>query len=199
MSTQTKVVYVVLAMLMVISVASYSQAAWIHAKAVFAQQLLQSAWQESLLTGKPVRPWPWADTWPIAKLSVPSKNIDMVILEGGNGASLPFGPGHITSSALPGEEGISMLVAHRDTHFSFLAELNMNNRLLVTRTDKRVASYKVSSVNIIDTRKEEVRSKSMNSQLILVTCYPFDAVQAGTPYRYVITADAVTTPTLTRM
>ena len=41
---------------------------WIHAKAVLAQILLERAWQQTRDGGERVRPWPWADTWPVARL-----------------------------------------------------------------------------------------------------------------------------------
>lgn len=199
MPAQKKLACLLAIILLMVSVGSCAQAAWIHAKAILAQQLLRTSWHASLLSGQPVRPWAWADTWPVAQLTIPSRDVDVVILEGGNGAALPFGPGHLSASAAPGTEGISIVVAHRDTHFSFLGKLLSGERLIVTRPDKKTITYKVSSMKILDMRKDELRSASMNSQLILVTCYPFDAVMAGTPYRYVVTADAVTTPVLTRM
>lgn len=191
--------YGVLAILLTISIASYSGAAWIHAKAVLAQVLLDEAWQESLTSGERVRAWSWSDTWPVARLSVPSQEVDLIVLEGGHGASLPFAPGHLAGSALPGYEGISVLVAHRDTHFSFLAALNKEESINITRNDGKMVSYRVTSSRIIDTRKEGMKIGSMNSQLVLVTCYPFDAIESGTPYRYVVIADAVITPNLRSM
>ena len=29
-----------------------------------------------------MKPWPWADTWPVARLVVPSLGIDQIVLEG---------------------------------------------------------------------------------------------------------------------
>ena len=48
------------------------QGAWIPAKARIAQVLLELAWQQSLISGgeKTVKPWSWADTWPVARLEV---------------------------------------------------------------------------------------------------------------------------------
>ena len=68
--------------------------AWIHAKAMLAQSLLETAWSETLRTGKEVKPWPWADTWPVARLTVPRLGIRRIVLAGASGSSLAFGPGH---------------------------------------------------------------------------------------------------------
>ncbi|MEJ2232112.1 MAG: hypothetical protein P8X46_13145, partial [Nitrospirales bacterium] len=40
------------------------QGVWIYVKATAAQWLLQHAWVRTLKTQHPVKPWPWADTWP---------------------------------------------------------------------------------------------------------------------------------------
>ena len=49
---------------------------YIHCKAKLAQELIAHAWAASRASGAPVRPWPWADTYPIARLRVPAHNID---------------------------------------------------------------------------------------------------------------------------
>ncbi|UCE88716.1 MAG: class GN sortase, partial [Pseudomonadota bacterium] len=59
--------------------------AWIYAKAVLAQHLLHSAWQHTLaqraVSSQPrILPWPWADTWPVARLQVPRLDVDLVVL-----------------------------------------------------------------------------------------------------------------------
>jgi len=167
MPVEKKLAYLFVILLLVVTIGSCAQAGWIHAKAILAQQLLTTSWHASLSSGKPVRPWTWADTWPIAQLSIPSRKLDMIILESGSGAALPFGPGHLSASAAPGREGISIVVAHRDTHFSFLGKLTPGERLLITRPDKKTITYKVSSAIILDMRVDELRSQSMNSQLIL--------------------------------
>ena len=39
---------------------------WLPAKAELAQHLLSRAWAEAHDEGGAVKPWPWADTWPVA-------------------------------------------------------------------------------------------------------------------------------------
>ena len=48
-----------------------ARALWIHAKALLAQVLLERAFAASLATGGAVKPWSWADTWPVARIEVP--------------------------------------------------------------------------------------------------------------------------------
>ena len=77
--------------------------AWIHAKAQLAQYLLQRAWTRTLRGEPASKPWPWADTWPVARLRVPAHGVDLIVLTGVSGLTLAFGPGHAPNSAAPGE------------------------------------------------------------------------------------------------
>jgi sortase A len=57
----------------------------IYLKAQLAQVLLRRAWAETQATGRPVKPWSWADTWPVARLSVPRHDVDLIVLAGASG------------------------------------------------------------------------------------------------------------------
>ena len=46
----------------------FGQGACIHAKALLAQILLERAFAETIATGRAVKPWSWADTWPVARI-----------------------------------------------------------------------------------------------------------------------------------
>lgn len=169
------------------------QAGWIHAKAVLAQHLLQHSWQQVLLHNKPVPPWPWADIQPVAELYVPAHAARQLLLDSDSGAALAFGPGVHNGSVMPGHAGISLVAAHRDTHFVFLKELVVGDELFVTRHDRRMVRYRVTESRVIDTRQGGLSVQAGVTSLLLVTCYPFDTVASATPYRYVVTAGAVTT------
>ena len=78
------------------------QASYIHAKAWLAQYLIRAAWERSLATGTTVKPWSWADTWPVARLVAPRQDADLYVLAGDSGRSLAFGPGHRFGTPAPG-------------------------------------------------------------------------------------------------
>jgi len=42
--------------------------AWIPAKAWLAQELMGKAWDRAAAGASAPVPWPWADTWPVARL-----------------------------------------------------------------------------------------------------------------------------------
>lgn len=167
------------------------QGAYIPAKAWVAQELMQRAWQKTGSVTDVVPPWPWADTWPVAKLSAMSGDTELIILEGGSGRTLAFAPGHMSSSVLPGEAGNSVIAGHRDTHFQFLQYLATGDRLLFEMPDGRHHLYVVSHIDVVDSRRGSILLDTESAMLSLVTCYPFDAVTAGSPMRYVVSAEMV--------
>ena len=166
---------------------------YIHAKAVLAQVLIHTAWTERLAgTAAQPKPWPWADTWPVARLAVPDKNIDLYVLAGANGRTIAFGPGHVFGTPLPGETGNSVIGAHRDTHFAFLRELRPGEEIVVAKSAATTRRYRVSGAEIVDKSETRVLAPSPGeARLTLITCYPFDALRAGGPLRYVVTAKAI--------
>jgi len=161
-------------------------AGWIHAKALTAQLLLDRAWQQTLRDHKPVKPWPWADTWPVAELIVPKFALTQIVLAGDDGATLAFGPGHAFASALPGEQGTVMISGHRDTHFHFLQGLKPGDRLIL-KTKSAIKHYKVSTLQIVDSRSFKLDNTT--DELVLVTCFPFNSLASGGSERYLVFAE----------
>lgn len=174
--------------LLLLSAWELGQGLYIHAKAALAQELIECSWQHAL-AGKGVRkPWPWADTWPVARLDAPAQGVRLYVLEGASGRTLAFGPGHVTGTAAAGESGNTVLSGHRDTHFRFLAGLQVGN--LLTLEDRRGVrhSYRVTGTRVVDKHDTRALYSSDHAQLTLVTCYPFDAIVPGGPLRYIVVA-----------
>jgi len=164
------------------------QGAYIPAKAWLAQELMLRAWTRMLSGESRVTPWPWADTWPVARLTARSGDVDLIVLAGGSGRTLAFGPGHLGASAMPGEVGNTVIAGHRDTHFQFLKDVQAGEMLTLESGRGLEHSYEVISVEIVDSRKAGLSLDADTAMLSLVTCYPFDAIEAGGPLRYVVTA-----------
>jgi len=163
----------------------------IHVKALAAQYLLANAWAETLSAGSPTKPWPWADTWPIARLLVPAHGIDLIVLSGASGRTLAFGPGHVDGTAPPGKAGLSVIGGHRDTHFRFLQKLVPGERIIVERPDGVSHVYRVAVAGAIHKDLARVAIRPDRTTLVLATCWPFDAVVPGGPMRYVVTAEGL--------
>lgn len=178
----------VVAALLALGFWNLGQGAYIPAKAWLAQELMQRAWLRVTAGADRAAPWPWADTWPVARLTVKSRDVDLIVLAGGSGRTLAFGPGHLGASAEPGEIGNSIIAGHRDTHFAFLRDVEVGELIGVETTRGQGHLYEVVGVDVVDARKGSLMLDTQQSMLSLVTCYPFDALEAGGPLRYVVTA-----------
>lgn len=160
-----------------------SNALWIPAKAELAQWLMARAWQRTLDGDTDARPWPWADTRPVALLEVSRLGVRQFVLEGASGRNLAFGP-----AALTGLDSQDIILSgHRDTHFNWIRFLATGDSLrLVTRDGSRL--YRVRYSEVVDSSERELVMDQRSPRLTLVTCYPFDSPVAGGPLRYVVTA-----------
>jgi len=169
-----------------------SEAAWIHVKASLAQALIGAAWRRELAGSRRTQPWPWADTRPLARLTIRegSDVREFMILEGSSGRNLAFGPTHDPASVMPGEAGNSVIEGHRDTHFAVLRGIKLGDTLDVETAKRRHARFVVTNVRIVDSRRARIALRADRPRLTLVTCYPWEAVVPGGPLRLVVTAEA---------
>lgn len=182
--------------LLLVGLQQLGSAGYIYAKAHLAQLLIGNAWAKSLVAGGGVeKPWPWADTWPVARLEVPRHQVDLYVLAGTSGNALAFGPGYDRASARPGLDGVTVIGGHRDTHFEFLQEIETNTLLSLHMASGERRTYQVSGSRVVNTDHEPyLLPDSTVNELLLVTCYPFDALAPGGPLRFVVSARPVLTP-----
>jgi len=164
------------------------QSAWIEAKAWLAQSLIERAWRHSLDEARPVRPWRWADTWPVARLTVPRLGLERMVLAGVSGRTLAFGPGWAEGTAKPGAPGRTLLAGHRDTHFRFLAELVDGDWLLLQTPQGDTRRYRVVEQSVVEADRGGLMQTGDESELLLLTCYPFDSPVPGGSQRYLVRA-----------
>jgi sortase A len=167
------------------------QGAYIYAKAALAQYLIHHSWQQTLKTKVPSKPWPWADTWPVARMLVPKHQVDLIVLAGSSGRTLAFGPGHQSASVFPGKVGNSIISAHRDTHFKFLARVRPGDEILVQNAQGVTKRFHVTEARIVNSQLTTLSLDYPSPLMTLVTCYPFDAITPGGPLRYVVFAEEV--------
>lgn len=165
-----------------------AQGMYIPMKAALAQHLLKDAWQRALAGESRPRPWSWADTWPLARLRQPRLGVDQVVLSGASGRVLAFGPGHVSVSAKPGENGNVVISGHRDTHFRWLASLQDGDRLELQLPDGRALRYAVMRQQVHHDSELGLLDPHAFDGLRLVTCYPFEAVLPNGDQRFVVDA-----------
>lgn len=174
--------------LLAVGAASLAQGAWIHAKAGLAQVLMSRAWRQARDGESKPRPWPWADTWPVARLLVPRVGADLFVLAGATGRTLAFGPALVDGSAAPGETGHTVLTGHRDTSFRFLEGLRVGDELLLEDRDGVRHRFVVDEIRVAHVDELALDLDPPAPRLSLVTCYPFDAVRPGGPLRWIVSA-----------
>ena len=174
-----------------------AQGLWIPAKAVLAQVLLQRAWTASSQTAVSLgtaqseavevhRPWPWADTWPVARLTAPAHDVDLVVLHGASGEALAFGPGRMDGLVSLGSLQPIALAGHRDTHFAFLSDLEIGDELRLDLPAETTRVYRAEDAFRVDHRDTSAL-RGDEDDLFLVTCWPLDSKTPG-PWRWVVRA-----------
>lgn len=169
---------------------------YMQVKAKLAQYLIAQAWQSNIELGgdQQIKPWYYADTWPIAKLAVPNLDVEEHILWHASGRNLAFGAAHFLPSAkledlAKNENGKASLIAgHNDTNFAFLSQLKLGDTYELTLGTGLTMQYQVSNISIIhqsDTSFLQTHISSVN-RLYLMTCYPFNSLISGTQQRYLV-------------
>ena len=170
------------------------RALYLHAKGALAHALIRRAWAETVRTGAPVRPWPWADTVPIARLRIPSAGVDAIVLEGASPRVLAFGPARMMNASEPGQPGNVVLAGHRTTDFLPLQRVGNDDRLSLEwlGRDRRLRrrEYRVDGLEVVEPQDTRALQQTLDDRLTLITCYPF-GYGARSPKRYVVRAAPV--------
>ena len=174
-------------LLALIGLILFGQGAYIHAKALLAQVLLERAFEKTIATGRETKPWSWADTWPVARIEVKRLHASTIVLAGSSGQALAFGPGHVERTPDAGERGVAVYSAHRDTHFAFLKNVTIGDEIDVTRRDGRAFRYRVDATSVVRFDASGIDPLAGGHELVLSTCWPFGALTQG-PERYLVHA-----------
>jgi sortase A len=176
--------------LAVVGIILFGDGAYIHAKAWLAQVLLERAFANTIATGLPAKPWSWADTWPVARIELKRIGASAIVLAGSSGQALAFGPGHMEATAGPGERGVAVYAAHRDTHFRFLKDVSVGDEIEITRNDGKRFRYRADAATVVRFDASGIDPAAQGYELVLSTCWPFDALTPG-PERYVLHAHLI--------
>jgi len=168
-------------------------AGWLPAKAWLSQQLISYSWDKSLshnngVLPSNIKPWPWADTYPIAKLTFQRLNKEIVVLNGGDPTTLAFSAGAIAPFNQLNTSKAFVVAGHRDSHFSFLKDIIMHDVISLSDKNGHSQLYQVEAIDIVDASKGDLPVSAEDPSLVLITCYPFDGAGSDSNERYVITA-----------
>lgn len=162
------------------------QGSWVHAKATAGQWLIERAWDEGQKDGGQHKPWPWADFYPAAMLTLPLNEHPLFILDKVSGEALAFGPGISVYLDDQNNAPIFLIQAHNDTHFSALKSLKNGDEISLRMGDD-AWQFKVDATQRLSTPELVVEQTIQSATLLLSTC---DDDRPNRPSRYVVSAHA---------
>jgi sortase A len=169
------------------SVWQFTNSSLISLENVVTQGLLHTAWVRTQSSGHQVKPWPWAETVPIARLSIPSLNTKHVILDYANQRLPEVAITHANSSIPPGELGNSILNVSQEGYQSFLHLLKPGDALVLESVHSGLWRYQVSTIYVVEKTNTVLIEPSLNRRLTLVSCYRCNQQQSR--LRYVVVAE----------
>jgi sortase A len=126
----------------------------------------------------------------VTRLSIPSIDLDAIVVEGTSNKQLAIAPGHMIDTPSPGETGNVVITAHRDTFFRHIFELKKGDEIVVRRGGKSY-QYLVEKKFVVKPAETWVVRPSGDARLTLLTCYPTYYVGPA-PERLVVTAKLAT-------
>jgi sortase A len=187
-----KAVRILSALILVAGACLTGRAVYLHAKAGLAGVLIRRAWEQSVQSGRPHAPWPWADTHPIGRLRIPRLGYDEIVLDGATPRTLAFGPARLFSEAGIGEPGNVVLAGHRTSWFKPLEGVKEGDAIQLQWFDTRRArlqerTYVVTAIRIVEPEEVALLGPTPDDALTLVTCYPFGR-RPNSPQRFIVRA-----------
>jgi sortase A len=163
---------------------------YMQGKAFVAQQLLTFAWARHMQDGNEHKAWPWADSSPIAQLTITGQD-PLIILSGTSGENLAFAPTWMVASAAFNQGGNSVLVAHNDTHFKQLRNIELDSNLTINAYPNLQLDYRIIETKVVHEKDLSVLDDSEQEILTLITCYPFDSDTFNSELRFVVIAKRI--------
>ena len=171
------------------------RALYLHVKAELAGILIRRAWEQRIQSGKATPPWPWADTYPIARLQIPRLKYDEIVLDGATPRTLAFGPARLLSGAEIGGPGNLVLAGHRTSWFRRLEGIKQGDTVELEWLDahsKRLheRSYGVTKIRVVNPDDLDLLKPTPDDELTLLTCYPFGRGPRS-PQRFLVRAEPI--------
>ncbi len=102
------------------------------------------------------------------------KNQSVNIYAGIDAETLKNGPGWMPDSALPGDDGMSVILGHRNqNHLKIIENVQVGDEISFCYLDGQTVSYSVTDVQIYENSADWVLPQPDGNMLVIVTCYPF--------------------------
>ncbi len=178
--------HLVIAALLVSSLVLLGNGLIIKAKAHLAEWMIANTWQQRSANTEPQKPWPWADTNVVAEIRVPRLGVKQFIMQDASGESLAFGPGAVMPI---NEQHYNFIAGHRDTHFSYLDQLQAGDIVEINSYQGTTVRYVITNTEVVDVRNGPFYVDEQSSGVALMTCWPMDSIVPGGPLRYVVSGE----------
>lgn len=187
-----KMICIICALLLITGACLSGRALYMHAKAELAGILVRRAWEQSVRSGRPQAPWPWADTHPVARIRIPRLHYDEIVLEGASPRTLAFGPAHLLNGTALGEPGNLVLAGHRTSWFKPLEAVASGDIILIewfqpSRGGLQERTYAVNTISVVEPQDTALLAPTSEDELTLITCYPFGRGPLS-PQRFIVRA-----------
>jgi len=127
----------------------------------------------------------------LGRLDIARIGLSAMVADGTSPRVLRIAVGHVPGTVMPWLSGNMALVAHRDTFFRRLGELNQGDVIQVTVPGSEY-HYRVAFTGIVKPNETWVLQPASGQTLTLITCYPFHFLGAA-PKRFVVRARRVDT------
>jgi sortase A len=123
----------------------------------------------------------------VGRLTIPRLGLSAMIREGVQESTLSLALGHIPNTALPGQPGNVAVAGHRDTIFRSLREIQKKDLIRLETPSSGSYLYQVSSLEVVEPSDVSVLRAGRDSELTLVTCFPFNYIGSA-PRRFIVKA-----------
>jgi sortase A len=125
----------------------------------------------------------------LGEIHISRLQIKAIVVQGDSSTDLGHAVGHLSESALPGEQGNIVLAGHRDTFFRPLRNIRQGDEITF-KTGSDTFHYHVESTEIVAASDIQILAPSAGHDLTLITCFPFYFVGPA-PKRFIVRATEV--------
>ncbi|WP_175615390.1 class D sortase [Piscibacillus halophilus] len=116
-------------------------------------------------------------------LKIPKLDKTLAIIEGADEDSLAKGVGHMSETALPGQNEQIILSGHRDTVFRSFDQIEVGDTFIV-ELPYGTYEYKIMNTKIVSADDTSIVGEMGEEVLVVSTCYPFNYI-GNAPERFV--------------
>lgn len=129
------------------------------------------------------------DAGPIARLTVERLGISEIILGGAGEMAEQLRRAPVLISRSNGAHPVSVMAAHRDTHFLFVRDLQPGDVVRIEWVTGQEEQYRITSFDTLRWDEFAYPLDPAQPLLALSTCYPFGGTEYGGPWRRVAWAE----------